>query len=285
MADNAGFNHQPSSNFENETSAQYYNDDCKDQLILGRLIIQKRNIPKGARVLDIGCGPGNLTVEIADHVGPSGSVVGADLSEERIKIANKTYTDPALDTYRPNLTFRAGDAHNLAGFPDDHFDFVVANLVLHFLDLRKALAEINRVLKPGGGFAASTASGDHLFIPLEVKKEVQSRDYYRAHIDPSLGLFTFPTQKNLKGFLLDTGYQSIEFDLLDSAIVRKDPKALINFLDASWYETYIRCLPREIQPTAWDDFEKELEKLRTAKGIEAKIIWMNAYATKVDADH
>ncbi|CAK7263318.1 hypothetical protein SEPCBS119000_000410 [Sporothrix epigloea] len=285
MAQHTPIGDRPSSHPENEKSARFYKGDCQDQVNMGRVLVKKRNIPKGARVLDIGCGPGNLTVEIADGVGPSGSVVGVDLSEARINIARKTFTNPALDTFRPNLSFLAGDAHNLE-FPDNHFDFVVANAVIHFLDLRKSLVEINRVLKPGGGFAACTAAGEYLFAPIEIKKEVQSREQYRAaHIDPNLGVFAFPKQSHFEDVLVETGYHSTEIDVIHGIIVREDPKAMINFLDASWSETYIRCIPEKLQATAWDDFEKEFEKLRTERGIEIDLAWMNVYTTKAPADN
>ncbi|CAK7273583.1 hypothetical protein SEPCBS119000_005734 [Sporothrix epigloea] len=265
---------------ETEKSAQFYNEDCEDQLKLGRFMIKKLNIPKGAHVLDIGCGPGTLTVEIADDVGPTGNVIGIDLGEERIKIALQTHKDPTLNTYRPNVSFIVGDAHNLSHFPDNHFDYVVANTVIHYLDLRKALKEAFRVLKPGGTFAASSVSGDHTCPPFAIKKEVQSRGYYRAHIAPTMDLFDFPTQSGLEALFLDSGFQCASFDLIHSTLVRKDPRAMINYVDASCSGTYIRSFPEAIQATAWADFEAEFEKFRTERGIELEYVGMTAYATK-----
>ncbi|CAK7269630.1 hypothetical protein SEPCBS119000_003668 [Sporothrix epigloea] len=271
---------QPSSRPENEQSAQSYNKDCEDQLKLGRFMIKKMNIPKGARVLDIGCGPGPLTVDIADGVGPTGSVVGIDVSEVRIKMALQTYTDPALDTYRANASFLLGDAHSLAQFPDNHFDFVVASAVIHYLNLPVALKEICRVLKPGGRFAATTISGDYPCAPFDIKKEVQSRDYYRAHIEPTMDLVFLPKQSDLEKYFYESGFQGATFDVIHSTLVRKDPEALINFVDASCSGTYIRAFPEAIQATAWADFEAELEKLRTERGIEVEYYSLTAYATK-----
>ncbi|CAK7273587.1 hypothetical protein SEPCBS119000_005737 [Sporothrix epigloea] len=255
-------NKQPTSSFENEKSAQSYNEDCEDQLKLGRFMIRKLNIPKGARVLDIGCGPGTLTVEMADDVGPTGSVSGIDLGKERMKIALQTYKNPEVDSFRSNVSFALGDAHNLSLFPDDHFDYVVANTVIHFLDREKAFKAFFRVLKPGGAFAASTMSGDHYCAFLEIKREVQSRGYYRGHIEPTMDLFDFPTQSDLKKHFSGAGFRHFSFELVPSAVI------------------YIRSFPESIQATAWANFEAEYEKLRTDRGIVVESVWLTAYATK-----
>lgn len=101
---------------------------------------------EGASVLDLGCGPGTITVEFADRVAP-GRVVGLDAAETVIERA-------AAQFERPNLEFVVGDAFALP-FDDDTFDIVHAHQVLqHVTDPVAMLREMRRVAKPGGVVAA-----------------------------------------------------------------------------------------------------------------------------------
>src|SRR5262245_51393727 len=97
----------------------------------------------GERVVDVGCGPGFLCESMAAAVGPAGRVVGIDISQDLIRFANANKTSDALD-------YRVGDATKL---PVDtaQFDLAVSTQVLEYVaDADTALAEMFRVLRPGG---------------------------------------------------------------------------------------------------------------------------------------
>lgn len=97
-------------------------------------------------LLDIGCGPGTITVEFADRLAP-GRVVGLDASAEVIARASAEFA-------RPNLEFVVGDAYALP-FEDATFDIVHAHQTLqHVADPVAVLREMRRVAKPGGLVAA-----------------------------------------------------------------------------------------------------------------------------------
>ena len=94
------------------------------------------------RVLDIGCGDGRITAEIAARV-PQGSVVGVDASSDMIAFASGHF-GPGT---RPNLRFEVADAHSLP-FRED-FDLVVSFNALHWLpDQDAALRSIRSAMKP-----------------------------------------------------------------------------------------------------------------------------------------
>ena len=102
---------------------------------------------KDAHVLDVGCGPGTITLDIAQRVTP-GRVVGIDASVEVIEEARR---DAGVVD---NLEFDSGDVYNLQ-FDDDEFDVVHAHQVLqHLPDPVGALREMARVCRPGGVVAA-----------------------------------------------------------------------------------------------------------------------------------
>ncbi len=101
----------------------------------------------GRSLLDVGCGPGNLTADLARLVAP-GRVVGIDASPDVIAQATAQYGALA------NVEFRVADLYTLP-FADDSFDVVHAHQVLqHVADPVAALVEMRRVAKAGGVVAA-----------------------------------------------------------------------------------------------------------------------------------
>jgi ubiquinone/menaquinone biosynthesis C-methylase UbiE len=102
-------------------------------------------------LLDAGCGTGLTALRIAAQY-PNCAVYGIDLSPKMIKVARKDAVKGGLDA-----DFRVGSITNLP-YPDDSFDVVVTNIMYHHLDLaekRQAVAEIARVLKPGGRYVSA----------------------------------------------------------------------------------------------------------------------------------
>jgi trans-aconitate methyltransferase len=96
------------------------------------------------RVLDLGCGNGKVTAEIARRV-PMGSVVGVDASAEMVEFASSNYPKDS----HPNLSFEHYDIRNLAFH--DEFDLVVSFNALHWIpDQAVALRSIRSAMKPAG---------------------------------------------------------------------------------------------------------------------------------------
>jgi ubiquinone/menaquinone biosynthesis C-methylase UbiE len=116
--------------FHHVTKTQAYED-------MDRLFADLIASMRGKTVLDYGCGRGEMSVKYL--AAGAAAVVGIDISEK--------YVDEARQ--RCNAEFRVMDAHKLE-FAEESFDFVVGKGILHHLDLKTALMEIKRVLKPGG---------------------------------------------------------------------------------------------------------------------------------------
>jgi O-methyltransferase/aklanonic acid methyltransferase len=103
----------------------------------------------GKRILDLACGPGTLSYPLAQAVLPGGEVVGIDLAPGMLEVARSEA--PAGLPVR----FELMDMEDLR-FPDHAFDAAVSGHGFQFVpDLRRALAESRRVLKPGSRMAAS----------------------------------------------------------------------------------------------------------------------------------
>jgi ubiquinone/menaquinone biosynthesis C-methylase UbiE len=104
-------------------------------------------LQSGETVLDVGCGTGTLALEVQRRVGRAGRVVGVDPSPEQIAHARAKAA-----RRRVPVEFQVGVIEQLA-FPDQTFDVVLSTLMMHHLPAslkRLGLAEIARVLKPGG---------------------------------------------------------------------------------------------------------------------------------------
>ena len=104
------------------------------------------HVQPGQRVLDVACGTGVLAREVASRVGATGRVAGIDASPGMIAVAGRL---------APVIEYRNGVAEALP-FPDRSFDAVVSQFgLMFFTDRRKALAEMQRVLVPGGSLAVA----------------------------------------------------------------------------------------------------------------------------------
>ena len=112
-----------------------------------KMIIKMANIKLGDKVLDVGCGSGNLTLTAKGYAGGSGFVYGIDASPEMIDVARRNAKQTGIDAM-----FDVALIEKLP-FGNSTFDVVTSRLVMHHLpdDLKQqAMAEIFRVLKPGG---------------------------------------------------------------------------------------------------------------------------------------
>ena len=111
---------------------------------LNRWLAEQVTLPGGEQVLDVGCGTGLLTVQIAQGH-PSLQVTGIDASRPMIDVANRKRNSS-------NCHFQQALGEDLP-FPDAHFAMVTSALFFHHVDRelkRQTLQEIRRVLKPGG---------------------------------------------------------------------------------------------------------------------------------------
>jgi ubiquinone/menaquinone biosynthesis C-methylase UbiE len=150
---------------------------------LHRRLLERAAIAPGERVLDVGCGPGRLTLAAAEAAGPNGEALGIDLSSEMIALA----TEKAARSKHP-ARFQIAGIEGIPA-PDDHFDVVLASLMLHHLSpelQQRAFAEVRRVLKPNGrlvvlDFSATPRHGfGHLLCVLGLRRGSEHAEHLRS---------------------------------------------------------------------------------------------------------
>ena len=130
-------------------------------------------------MIDVGCGPGALTTELVERLGPA-AVVAVDPSESFVAAARARH---------PGVDIRQAAAEQLP-FPDDAFDAALAQLVVHFMaDPVAGLAEMRRVTRPGGVVAACVwdhAGGRGPLSPLwEAARELDPGGHRRVRLPGS----------------------------------------------------------------------------------------------------
>ncbi len=119
-----------------------------------RWVFDRFRFPAKARILEVGCGPGELWLQNADRIPAGWELTLADLSAGMLEKAREGLGDRA--------EYQVADVQELP-FDEGSFDGAIANHMLyHVPDRPRALAEIARVLRPGGLFYASTNGTDHL---------------------------------------------------------------------------------------------------------------------------
>lgn len=134
-----------------DRAAPFYDTGWEEQLWPAQeSLLAEADLQSGYRVLDVSCGTGLVTVPIAEIVKPEGTVTGIDLSEKMIAKARSRIENRGLK----NVAFHHMDAEAL-DLPDNSFDTVICSLgLMYFPDPAMAIAEMYRVLKPGGQLAA-----------------------------------------------------------------------------------------------------------------------------------
>ena len=157
---------------------------------------------KGMRLLDIGCGPGTITVDLARRVAP-GEVVGVDPSPDVVAQASAHALREGV-----TIDWRAGDVYAL-DFPKASFDVVHAHQLLqHLSDPVRALLELRRILRPGGLLAVRDSDyASFAWAPLDPLL-TRWLELYRAVArrnggEPDAGRF-------LKQWALAAGFDQVE---------------------------------------------------------------------------
>lgn len=165
------------------------------------VLIERMQPQPGERVLDVACGTGAVTRPAAERVGPSGTVVGSDLSPSMLAVARRASVGMAID-------WREADAAALP-FDDASFDLVLCQQALQFFpDRVAALREMRRVLVPTGRLGLA------VFGPQEESPGYAALGELLAkHIGPQagrLGPFSLGDADFVRGLVAEAGFRQIE---------------------------------------------------------------------------
>jgi len=182
---------------------------------LGREAMDTAKIEPSERVIDVGCGCGQTTVELARRVGPGGHVLGVDISSPMLADAQRRLEEAAL----AQAGVRLADAQT-AELPEA--DLVFSRFgVMFFADPVAAFANLRRALRPGGRLVflcwQDPAKNPWIQVPTAAAAtHVAAPEKPPAPGSP--GPFAFADADRLRGILERAGFASIEIESLERAV-------------------------------------------------------------------
>lgn len=211
----------------------------------GQRLVERLGLTEGARVLDVGCGTGRLAHWIAERVGTTGAVTGIDPLEERIHVARSRGGD---------VRFEVGQAEDLRAFEDASFDAVCMSSVFHWVaDKAKALAEVHRVLRPGGRLGVTTqphelSRAGTVGLVLE---SLLARAPYAGRVDRAMLTYAKRgrTTTDLVSLVLESRLDLAELHITQRARTFASGDAVVDFMEASAFGTFLRPVPDELRPS------------------------------------
>jgi arsenite methyltransferase len=235
--------------------AETYDRLSDSQFEGGKRLVDRIGIKAGDQVLDVGCGTGRLATWIAERVAPTGTIVGIDPLAERIALARAR---------TPAVTFEVGQAQDLSAFADGSFDAVCLSAVLHWVgDKPKALAEVRRVLRPGGRVGVTTLSRELLGAGTNsaVLIPVLSMAPYANKVDMSAMAIASNghTTTELISMVVESRLELAELHVHARTRRYASGDDVVDFMEASSFGNFLRLVPEEMRPSLRADLVAAFE--------------------------
>jgi SAM-dependent methyltransferase len=184
---------------------------------LGLATMDRARIAPGERALDVGCGCGQTTLQLAERVGASGSVTGVDISTPMLARARERAAEQGLR----NLRFLEADAQE-AKLGEAAFELVFSRFgVMFFADPKAAFANLCRSLVPGGRVAfvcwQELARNPWMAVPMRAAAQHVTLPAPAAPDAP--GPLAFADPGRVRGILTGAGFREIAIEPLEGLIV------------------------------------------------------------------
>jgi len=237
--------------------AKDYSSQSHWQFCQGLDLLHLSGIKQGDFVLDIGCGTGELTIEIAKLVGPTGRVIAVDIDEHRIKIAKEN-----LPNAINNIEYLVANAEMLSHIETNVLDAVFSNYVFHWIsDKSQVFIELSRCLKDNGAIALQQLGEQVPF--LEKLTMLSGRNG-----EILLNSFYCLKYKQWQNLLSDSGFQS-KVQWIENKYFFDDFNALYNWWEATTHGAFNRA---DIASYAQEDLNKLYPNNIRFSGFSSQII-------------
>ncbi len=230
-------------------NAEDYHRHSSEQQRVARELIGKLAIKGDERILDIGCGDGKVTVEVAALV-PSGSVMGIDSSPEMIEFAKNKFSSSEFS----NLNFQCKDARNLDF--EREFDIIYSCNCLHWIaDHLPVLAGIEKSLKPLGKVHLLLAAKGYEDTQVEFEGRLSRlgkwNDYFREpkNKNLSLGLYNADEYKDM---LEKVGLAANLVQEIPTELIFSGKEAFKGLVRTTWF-SYTNNVPENLREELVED--------------------------------
>jgi trans-aconitate 2-methyltransferase len=215
-----------------------YAESSAGQQQWARELIAKLGLRGTERLLDVGCGDGKVTAEIAADL-PGGSVLGVDNSPSMIDLAGRRFPPET----HPNLRFQLEDAGRLP-FRDE-FDVVFSNATLHWLvDHHPVLRGIRRSLRPGGKALLQMGGRGNAADVLEVVDRIRATDEWRRHFEGFTFPYGFHGPDDYRRWMAEAGLVALRVELIPKDLRHADRAAFEGWFRTTWLP-YTQRIPEE----------------------------------------
>jgi trans-aconitate methyltransferase len=228
-------------------NAEDYAKNSSNQYRWAQELIPKLQLNGNEALLDIGCGDGKITVEIAKHL-PNGKVVGIDSSEQMITLAKTSFHN------LPNITFQHADAQNLPF--QDEFDRVFSNATLHWiLDQKSVLASVFCSLKSGGKILFQMGGKGNAKDVLAIFDEMLLEDAWMGFFEGFTVPYAFLDAVEYRELLVAVGLVPVRVELIPKTMKLAGASGLAGWIRTTWLP-YTERVPAGLR----DSFVMELVK-------------------------
>jgi trans-aconitate 2-methyltransferase len=205
-----------------------------------RELIARFNLRGDEHILDIGCGDGKVTAEIANAV-PRGFVAGIDASAEMIGFARDKFSAKEF----PHLKFHIMDARKIE--LDGRFDLIFSNAALHWMDDHPAvLRGASAVLKPGGRLVVScggTGNAQDVFVALRPEMRLERwREFFRSMPRP----YFFYSPTDYEQWLPKSGFTVRRLQLVPKDATYPGVEGFAAWLRTTWLP-YVQQVPENLR--------------------------------------
>jgi trans-aconitate methyltransferase len=209
-------------------NAEEYRTSSSNQKKWALELLSKLDLKGNERVLDIGCGDGEITAAIALRV-PRGSAVGIDSSKEMIDLAGRRFPSE----YYPNVAFLLKDAEAL-DFREE-FDAVFSNACLHWvIDHRPVLVGIRRCLKPYGRVLLQMGGKGNATTVLEAIDAVLRMPRWAKYFNGFVFPYAFYGPDDYRPWLEALGLSIGRIELLTKDMVHGGSDGFAAWLRTTW---------------------------------------------------
>jgi len=224
-----------------------HRDSSSQQKKWGRELLSKLSLRGDERVLDIGCGDGRLTAEIAALLS-AGSALGIDSSHEMIELARSSFPSET----HPNLSWEVMDARELSF--EDEFDVAFSNAALHWVSEQAlVLKGVERSLRGGGLLLFQMGGRGNAANVIEVLVSLLSRDKWGGYFHDFSVPYRFCAPQDYERWLRDAGLRPMRVELVPKDMVHDGPRGLSAWIRTTWLP-FTQRIPEELR----DEFIMEL---------------------------
>ncbi|MCX5811815.1 MAG: methyltransferase domain-containing protein [Proteobacteria bacterium] len=221
-------------------NADDYANNSSVQLQWADELIAKLDLKGSEYLLDIGCGDGKISAQLA-HVVKNGHVLGIDSSESMINRASERFPP----TTNPNLSFLQMDATEI--HLSQRFDVAFSNAALHWVENHIAvLRGVHSCLKPGGKILFQMGGRGNAAEVFSAIREIIQRPQWKLYFEVFAAPYHFYGPEDYEDWLLESGFSSARVELILKDMQHNGAKGLMGWLRTTWFP-YTDCLPVELR--------------------------------------